>query len=235
MTTLETTPTTLRVRALRKVYESEGGPLAVLNGIDLDLRGGDQVAVVGPSGAGKSTLLHILGGLDRPTAGAVEVDGRPLGDLSPRTLAEYRNRSVGFVFQDHNLLPQCTVLENVLIPCAASGGAGDAQVDRARRLLDSVGLSARVAHRPSELSGGEKQRVAVARALIQGPRLILCDEPTGNLDRANAERVADLIVSLAQEARAVLVVATHSEALARRLPIRLQLLDGRLASYSPSI
>jgi lipoprotein-releasing system ATP-binding protein len=228
MPTLDATPTRLRVRELRKVYETEAGPLAVLDGVDLDLQAGDHIAVEGPSGAGKSTLLHILGGLDRPTQGDVEVDGRRLGELSPRELAEFRNRSVGFVFQDHNLLPQCTVLENVLLPCAASGGAADAQIDRARRLLDAVGLSARVAHRPSELSGGEKQRVAVARALVQGPRLILCDEPTGNLDRANAQRVAELIVRLAQEAAAVLVVVTHSEALARRLPTRLQLLDGRL-------
>lgn len=224
--------TRVQVRALCKSYETAAGPLVVLDGIDLDLRGGEAVAVTGPSGSGKSTLLHILGGLDFGTSGTVEVDGRQLDTLTPVALAEYRNRCVGFVFQDHHLLPQCTVMENVLLPCLASGGASGDRMERARWLLERVGLSARLGHRPSELSGGEKQRVAIARAMIQEPKLLLCDEPTGNLDRSRAEAIAELLEELAKESRAVLLVVTHSLDLAGRLPGRYELVEGRLRSLS---
>lgn len=228
--TISADPTTqLHIRGLKKHFRTAVGPLPVLDGIDLDLAGGDEVAVIGPSGAGKSTLLHILGGLDSPTAGTVDVDGRRIADLAPRELADYRNRYVGFVFQDHHLLPQCTVLENVLIPTLASGGATDEKMRHAQWLLQQVGLAGRIAHRPSELSGGEKQRVAIARALINRPKLLLCDEPTGNLDRATAVTIADLLVALARESAAILIVVTHSNELAARLRLRFELLDGRLA------
>lgn len=230
-TTVREATARLRVRSLTKSYPTPSGSLVVLDGVGLDLTGGDQLAITGPSGSGKSTLLHILGGLDRPTAGSVEVDDRSILDLSARELAAYRRRSVGFVFQDHYLLPQCSVLENVLIPCLAhQNGATTRQsrIERARWLLERVGLMDRIGHRPSELSGGERQRVAVARALVQEPKLVLCDEPTGNLDRATADKTADLIVSLANESRAILVVVTHSMELAGRLSRRAQLIDGKL-------
>lgn len=223
---------TLVARSLAKSYSTPSGKLSVLDGVDLDLVGGDQLAVTGPSGSGKSTLLHILGGLDRPDGGSIEVDGQSILNLAPRALAHYRNRSVGFVFQDHHLLPQCSVLENVLIPCLASKD-GEAErgdrMERARWLLERVGLTDRIAHRPSELSGGERQRVALARALIQEPRLVLCDEPTGNLDRTTADKAAELILTLTQESLAILIVVTHSVEFARRLRRQAQLVDGKLA------
>jgi lipoprotein-releasing system ATP-binding protein len=221
----------LSVHSLAKSYPTPSVPLVVLDGVDLDLAAGDQLAVTGPSGSGKSTLLHILGGLDRPSSGSVEVDGRSILELPPRDLAQYRSRSVGFVFQDHYLLPQCSVLENVLIPCLAShNGASDRseRIERARWLLERVGMTERIGHRPSELSGGERQRVALARALVQEPRLVLCDEPTGNLDRATADKASDLILSLAQESSAILIVVTHSMELAGRLSKRAELVDGKL-------
>lgn len=222
--------TQLQARGLRKTFDTGGGPVEVLAGIDLDLAAGDQWAVTGPSGSGKSTLLHLLGGLDRPTAGTISIDGRSLAELSSRELAEYRNRSVGFVFQDHHLLPPCTVIENVLIPTLASGGATPAKIDRARQLIERVGIGHRLDHRPAQLSGGERQRVAIARALINEPRLLLCDEPTGNLDQATAQRVADLLLELAGETQAILIVVTHSLELARRLERHMDLVGGTLVS-----
>lgn len=221
--------TLLRIRGLKKSYRMTGGELTVLDGIDLDLEGGDQLAITGPSGSGKSTLLHIIGGLDAPTAGSIDIDGRSLAELSGRELADYRSHSVGFVFQDHHLLPQCTVLENTLIPTLAAGGATRERIDRARWLVERVGLGHRLTHRPAELSGGERQRVAIARALVNGPKLLLCDEPTGNLDRSNAERIGDLLIQLGQDSRAILIVVTHSLELAAKLKIRMELIDGRLA------
>lgn len=221
--------TLMRIRGLKKSYRTTGGELTVLDGIDLDLEGGDELAITGPSGSGKSTLLHIIGGLDTPTAGTIDIDGRSLAELSSRDLADYRSHSVGFVFQDHHLLPQCTVLENTLIPTLAAGGATRERIDRARWLVERIGLGHRLTHRPAELSGGERQRVAIARALVNGPKLLLCDEPTGNLDRANAERIGDLLIQLAQDSRAILIVVTHSLELATKLKIRMELIDGRLA------
>jgi lipoprotein-releasing system ATP-binding protein len=221
--------TLLRLRGLKKSYRTTGAELTVLDGIDLDLEGGDQLAITGPSGSGKSTLLHIIGGLDTPTAGTIDIDGRSLAELSSRELADYRSHSVGFIFQDHHLLPQCTVLENTLIPTLAAGGATRERIDRARWLVERIGLGHRLTHRPAELSGGERQRVAIARALVNGPKLLLCDEPTGNLDRSNADRIGDLLIQLAQDSRAILIVVTHSLELAAKLRIRMELIDGRLA------
>jgi len=221
----------LSVVNVGKSYPTPRGPLTVLSAVDLSLAPGDAAAVTGPSGCGKSTLLYILGALEPPSSGEVNLGGTNPFALAPAALADFRNAEIGFVFQDHNLLPQCTVLENVLVPTLVGrrdpGGAG-AIVERARRLLGQVGLSDRLDHRPGELSGGEKQRVAIARALIREPRLLLCDEPTGNLDEASATTVADLLLDLQQRATRMLVVVTHSERLAARFPIRFQIAGGRV-------
>jgi lipoprotein-releasing system ATP-binding protein len=182
---------------------------------------------MGPSGSGKSSLLYILGALEPPTSGTVSLDGRDPFQLAPDDLAAFRNSSIGFVFQDHCLLPQCTVLENVLIPTLVARDGTDAAA-RARTLVDQVGLGDRVDHRPAELSGGERQRVAIARALIQNPRLLLCDEPTGNLDRAAADNVASLLLDLHRRQNTILIVVTHSAQLASNFPIRFELVDRQL-------
>lgn len=218
----------LVVRGLSKAYASSGGALTVLQHLDLQLERGDALAVVGPSGAGKSTLLYILGALDAPTQGELRVLGEEPLRLNPAEQAAFRNRHVGFVFQDHHLLPQCTVLENVLIPTLAGGGTTAETQARARALLERVGLSQRLDHRPAQLSGGERQRVAVCRALINQPTLLLADEPTGNLDRSTAEAVGSLLLELNREQRTVLVCVTHSLELAARFPRRCELRDGRL-------
>jgi lipoprotein-releasing system ATP-binding protein len=205
----------LEAQHVAKAYESAAGPLQVLADVSFSLARGEAAAVMGPSGSGKSSLLYILGGLEPPTSGTIRVGGQNPYDLAPDALATFRNRTVGFVFQDHCLLPQCTVLENVLVPTLVGDHDTDAP-RRARMLLDHVGLSARVDHRPAALSGGEKQRVAIARALIRQPQVVLCDEPTGNLDAGSAERVADLLLTLHRQQHTVLLVVTHSEALAKR-------------------
>lgn len=217
----------LEVRELAKTYQAPSGPLPVLAGISLELAGGDGLAVMGPSGCGKSTLLQILGALDTPTSGMVLLNDVDPFSLSEPEQARFRSNSVGFVFQDHCLLPQLTVLENVLVPLMV-GDEDTVGPERARKLLDQVGLGSRLRHRPGELSGGEKQRVAIARALVRNPKLLLCDEPTGNLDRANAEAVADLLEKVRKESRTILVVATHSADIAARFPRRAQLTDGHL-------
>lgn len=201
----------------------------MLTGISFSLSHGDAVSIMGPSGSGKSTLLYILGALEPPTSGSVTLTGRNPFQLPEKELAAFRNREVGFVFQDHYLLPQCTVLENVLTPTlvAESGGGF---TERARWLLGQVGLSERIEHRPAELSGGEKQRVALARALIREPTLVLCDEPTGNLDRASADAVASLLLELHQRQKTILVVVTHNAELAARFPGRFELRDRQLIS-----
>jgi len=199
----------------------------VLSAISLSLSRGEAAAVMGPSGSGKSTLLHILGALDQPSAGTVRLDGIDPFELGEKALAGFRNRKIGFVFQDHCLLPQCSVLENVLLPTLVNSSA-EHQTERARRLLDQVGLTERIEHRPAELSGGEKQRVALARALINEPLLLLCDEPTGNLDRKAAEVVASLLLELHERQKTILIVVTHSAELASRLPVSFELIEQKL-------
>lgn len=218
----------LAVRDISKEFPTRGQPLAVLRGVSLQLSSGENVAILGPSGSGKSTLLHVVGALDPPTTGAVELDGRNPYELPEPQLADFRNRSIGFVFQDHHLLPQLSVLENVLVPTIAQGSASQELLDRARMLIDRVGLTDRADHRPAELSGGERQRVAVARAPIQSPTLLLADEPTGNLDRTSAMSVGKLLLDLQQRGKTMLIVVTHSLELAELLDRRLRLDDGRL-------
>ena len=217
----------LQVANLTKSYPTARGPLTVLSDVSFSLAPGDAAAVMGPSGSGTSSLLYILGALDPPTSGSVSLDGRNPFQLKPDELAAFRNASIGFVFQDHCLLPQCTVLENVLIPTLVAADGGDASA-RARALVEQVGLADRIDHRPAELSGGERQRVAIARALIRQPRLLLCDEPTGNLDRSSAENVSALLLNLQRQQNAVLVVVTHSAPLASNFPIKFELVDRQL-------
>jgi lipoprotein-releasing system ATP-binding protein len=219
----------LNVANLSKEYPTPRGALAVLSDVSFSLAAGDAAAIMGPSGSGKSSLLYVLGALEPPTSGTITLDGRDPFQLPPSELAAFRNQSVGFVFQDHCLLPQCTVLENVLIPTLVANGRGaDDAAGRARRLVDQVGLSQRIDHRPGELSGGERQRVAIARALVRGPRLLLCDEPTGNLDRASAEQAVSLLLDLHRQQQGILIVVTHSTQLAAHFPIRFELADGQL-------
>jgi lipoprotein-releasing system ATP-binding protein len=218
----------LLVNHLGKDYPTRSGPLVVLRDISLELQRGEAMAVMGPSGSGKSTLLHILGTLDRPTSGTVQLAERDPFALSEPELADFRNRHIGFVFQDHHLLPQCSVLENVLIPTLVARDGPAASEALARKLLDRVGLSGRLEHRPAELSGGERQRVAVARALIRQPMLLLADEPTGNLDRRSAQAVGELLLELQRQEQTTLVVVTHSAELARTFPRRLEMADGSL-------
>jgi lipoprotein-releasing system ATP-binding protein len=221
----------LQVDQLCKDYPTRSGPLNVLRGIGFTLAPGEALAVMGPSGSGKSTLLHILGTLDTPTSGSVRLGGKDPFALPERALADYRNRHVGFVFQDHHLLPQCSVLENVLIPTLAAGlppAEGLQAEEWAHELLKRVGLSDRLDHRPAELSGGERQRAAIARALILRPQLLLADEPTGNLDRLSAENVGELLLDLHRQEQNILVVVTHSAELARRFPRCAEMVDGTL-------
>jgi len=209
----------LNANRLSKSYPTPAGELTVLRDVTLTLNAGDAACVMGPSGSGKSTLLYIIGGLEPPTGGTVQLDGKDPYALSADALAAFRNHDVGFVLQDHCLLPQCTVLENVLVPTLV-GEADATAPDRARALLDQVGLGSRLHHRPGELSGGEKQRAAIARALIRTPRLILCDEPTGNLDAETATTVADLLIAMHAKQQAIMVLVTHSEALGSRFSRR---------------
>ncbi|MBL8212202.1 MAG: ABC transporter ATP-binding protein [Bryobacterales bacterium] len=218
----------LQATDLRKEYATAAGPLVVLEGISLDLARGDALSIMGPSGSGKSTLLYILGTLDQPTSGRLTLEGTDPFSLNENQQAQFRNKHIGFLFQDHCLLPQLSVMENVLTPVLVDGPPDDATRKRAEKLLDQVGLSKRAHHRPAELSGGEKQRTALARALIREPLLLLCDEPTGNLDRRSADSVADLLLELHKAQRTILVVVTHSPDLAGRLPRRYEMLDRRL-------
>ncbi len=216
----------LEASNVSKDYPAPNGRLAILEGCTFSLARGEAASVVGPSGTGKSTLLYILGGLEPPTAGRVTLDGRNPFELPERELAAFRNRQVGFVFQDHCLLPQCSVLENVLTPTLVAEPRD--YVTRARALLGQVGLVHRLDHRPGELSGGEKQRVALARALIREPSLLLCDEPTGSLDRESAENVASLLLDLHAQQKTILVVVTHNLELAARFPRRFELRNRQL-------
>jgi lipoprotein-releasing system ATP-binding protein len=218
----------LQVDNLCKSFPTPSGELSVLRGASFELEPGEALAVMGPSGSGKSTLLHILGTLDRPTSGTVKLHGQDPFVLPEPALADFRNRQVGFVFQDHHLLPQCTVLENVLIPTLAGKQDRAEAEKRARELLERVGLSGRLDHLPAELSGGERQRVAVARALIEQPRLLLADEPTGNLDRRTARAVGELLLDLHRQEQTILVVVTHSAELAGLFPRQMEMADGIL-------
>jgi len=206
------------------------GPVAVLQDLTLEIEAGESIAIIGPSGSGKSTLLNIIGTLDQPSSGRVWLDGQDLSTLKEAELAAVRNQKLGFVFQAHHLLPQCTVLENVLVPTLANSRKDQQQdaTKRATQLLQRVGLGERLHHRPGELSGGERQRAAVVRALINRPKLLLADEPTGALDRAAAHELAQLLLELNREEQVTLIVVTHAQDLARQMRRVLELRDGRL-------
>jgi len=223
----------LEARGIRKVFAGgDGQPLEVLSGIDLEVRRGEVVAIVGASGAGKSTLLHLLGALDRATAGDVWLDGSRYADLDAIALADIRNRKLGFVFQFHHLLREFSALENVMMPLLIAGMPARGARARAEELLAQVGLAGRMSHRPAELSGGEQQRCAVARALVHDPSLVLADEPSGNLDHANADRLHELFFRLAREYETAVVVVTHNRQLAGRADRIQWLEDGRLTAVS---
>jgi lipoprotein-releasing system ATP-binding protein len=224
----------LVVQEITKEFPTRREPLVVLRGCSFELSVGENLAILGPSGSGKSTLLQIVGTLDRPTSGQVTLDGEAPFTLNERRLAAFRNKQVGFVFQDHHLLPQCSVLENVLTPTIAVGRSTTDDFDRAKMLLDRVGLSNRLDHRPAELSGGERQRAAIARALIRRPALLLADEPTGNLDRTTGATIGDLLLDMQRLENTMLVVVTHSLELARRFSRRVELDEGTLKEVPSS-
>ena len=220
----------IAVHDVSKVYEMPGEALRVLDGVNLALEAGDSAAVVGPSGSGKTTLLNLLGALDHPTSGRIEIDGRDIAGLSAEEAARFRNRHLGFVFQHHHLLPQCTVLENVLIPRLAGGWEESAEEtgQRARDLLEEVGLAERLGHFPWQLSGGERLRTALARALVNQPRLVLADEPTGSLDAETTAKVAELLQDLNRRKGVTLVVVTHNTTLARSMQSYYEIRGGKL-------
>lgn len=217
----------LKVENLSKEYPTPAGPLRIVSDVSLLLPPGSAVAIMGPSGSGKSTLLYILGALEPPTSGSVTLNEQNPFLLNAKQLAAFRNQRIGFVFQDHCLLPQCSVMENVLTPTMVSSANGEPS-RRATELLKQVGLAERLDHRPAQLSGGEKQRVALARALIMKPQLLLCDEPTGNLDQKSADVVAGMLLDIHQQAQTILIVVTHSKELALRFPQRFELKNQHL-------
>ena len=222
----------LEVSHLSKEYPTARGPLEVLSDVNLSLAPGEAAAIMGPSGSGKSSLLYVLGGLEPPSSGSVKLEGNDLFGMKPSQQASFRNTRIGFIFQDHCLLPQCSVLENVLVPTLVKhddrDGGRENVTEHARALVEQVGLSDRIDHRPAELSGGERQRVAIARALIRSPRLILCDEPTGNLDETTADTVASLLLELHRVQQNILIAVTHSAHLAAQFPIRFELAQRQL-------
>ena len=218
----------LHIEHVSKQYPTRGEPLVVLRDVSLGLKSGENVAILGPSGSGKSTLLSIVGALEPPSGGRVVLDGQDPATLAEPALAAFRNRKIGFVFQDHHLLPQCSVLENVLTPTVAAGRTSSEDVKRATMLLDRVGLADRLDYRPAELSGGERQRAALARAMIRTPLLVLADEPTGNLDHATAVGVGKLLLELQRHEQTMLIVVTHSLHLAGMMERRLELAEGVL-------
>ncbi len=222
----------VEVRGLTKTFLHGGRRLEILRGIDLELGPGEIVAVVGASGAGKSTLLHMLGTLDLPTSGEIVFNGTPLSKLSPSALAAFRNRSIGFVFQFHHLLPEFSALENVMMPALIQRVPRDRAETDAKQILARVGLAARLTHKPGELSGGEQQRVALARALVLGPQLLLADEPTGNLDTRTGAEMHELFFELNRERGMTMLIVTHNPDLAARLPRTLHMVDGLLETVS---
>jgi len=211
----------LSLKQISKTFQLGDNQIEVLRDVSFSIDSGQSLAITGPSGSGKSTLLHLIGTLDSPTTGQIQIDNQNPFSLSEPDLARFRNRTIGFVFQDHHLLPQYSVIENVLIPTLAFGKTTSQQIHRGEELLGKVGLSHRIEHRPAEMSGGERQRVAIARALINQPGLILCDEPTGNLDRSTADQVSDLLLDLHHQMQNILVVVTHSPEFANRLQRRI--------------
>ena len=227
--------TSLKVSEVHKNLGSETRSVEVLRGVSFEMNQGQRLALTGPSGSGKSTLLHLIGTLDTPTAGSIEINGENPFELSEPRLARFRNRVIGFVFQDHHLLPQYSVLENVLIPTLAFKRRNGQDESRARTLLEGVGLSHRLSHRPAALSGGECQRVAVARALMNQPSLLLCDEPTGNLDRDTADTVVSLLFELHQTEQNILIVVTHNLELAGRFERRFELVNGRIEGHRQQV
>ena len=218
----------LEVQGVSKEYPARGEPLRILQEVSLRMSAGENAAILGPSGSGKSTLLHILGVLESPTTGDVRLGGDDPFALNEAQQAQFRSRRLGFIFQNHHLLPQLSVLENVLAPALAEGSPDQETVQRAKDLLDRVGLQERLEHRPAELSGGEQQRVGVARALLRKPQLLLADEPTGNLDRGNAQTITKLLLTLQAEENTMLLAVTHSRDLAAAMQARYQLRDGAL-------
>jgi lipoprotein-releasing system ATP-binding protein len=214
-------------RDLVKEFETPTHPLRILDGVSVELDRGQNLAVVGDSGCGKSTFLHIAGTLDSPTSGSIDLLGTDPDQLTETQLAAFRNENIGFVFQEHHLLPQLTALENVLIPVVASGGTDQQSIDRAHMLLETVGLADRMTHRPATLSGGERQRVAVARALIRQPALLLADEPTGSLDQVNAEKIGQMLLELQLQNDTILICVTHSTNLAGLFQKQVRLENGR--------
>lgn len=218
----------LSTKQLCKTYMTGPQAVEVLKGIDLDVAAGEIVVIMGPSGVGKSTLLHLIGGLDRPTSGDVLIDGDDVFSLRDRDLAVFRNNAIGFVFQFHHLLPEFTALENVMIPGMMHGRNVAGSIEKAKSILDEIGLSHRLNHKPSELSGGEQQRVAVARALVNSPRLVLADEPTGNLDKRNSESLYELILDLNKKHSQTFIIVTHNELMAKHAQRVIELEDGRI-------
>ena len=216
----------LSAHEIRKVYDSSGGKVEVLKGVSLEVRSGEIVSIIGASGVGKSTLLNIIGTLDSPTSGELIINEKDVFSMSDSELSRFRNVSIGFIFQFHHLLPEFTALENVMLPALLSGNSKEAVMDKASLLLADVGLSNRETHKPSELSGGERQRVAVARALMNDPELVLADEPSGNLDRDNAEALYELIWKMRDEKKQTFIIVTHNEELAEKADRIIRLEDG---------
>jgi lipoprotein-releasing system ATP-binding protein len=222
----------LRSEGVRKTYTKDGAPVEVLRGVDLDVREGETLAILGSSGAGKSTLLHVLGTLEAPTAGKILYFGQDVHAFSQEKVARFRNREIGFVFQFHYLLQEFSALENVLMPALIAGENREKYTQRAKQLLEEVGLGHRLTHRPAELSGGEQQRVALARALVMNPRLLLADEPTGNLDSANARKVKDLFLQLSESRGVTIALVTHDEEIAKDFSRHLMMRDGVIVQDS---